>query len=331
MTFIKLSTKPSNSLYDSSPTLVEEPLFKAQKQTLILKKEKSTKNPSSENYPNPSIYDQFLTDLTNFSVKVGKGLPLNVFNTVNSRNLIYIGKNPSVKINLPGSLAISNSAELSGIILDANTLDINTDTGLCGKCDDAFYAVFFEYIRAAVITNQKLIAKDTKLDGMLQKLLTNIYLKALGSNVTLNDKQKIFLQYTISYFYYRFMKNEHHEIALSNSLSFVDSKIDSEAKFILRTFEKYTRMKDIFKAFVDFKIISESPAITIMKIVKKYNLFTFYCLTTSLDYLISLCIVSIYPTSFFESFGLVATFQTELEKYIATQYFPKVKYKLDAI
>lgn len=318
MDFIKPHINTKNSLYNSTSLLSDEPLFKMQKQMMVLSKNSKSK----------SIYEQFLADLIKFSLKITSPDAKNIFDIMMSRNLIYLGKLTALKCDLPGSIVVTDASELAGIVLDMNTLDINSKTGITSKCDLAFYSIYFECIRAAVVTNQHLIKQDVKLDNLVQKILVNIFLKLLGANVILNEKQKTFLNYCVSYFYYRFMKNLHHEMAISQSLNFVDSNLESESKYIMKNFDKYERMKDIFKALIDFKITNESPPVLIMKTITKFNMFTFYCLTTSLDYLVAMAVLTMYPTSFFESVGLNTTLQNQLENHINTTYFPKIKFNM---
>lgn len=322
MEFIQNFAKETNQLYKSSMTIAEEPLFKLHKQMHLLLK--------NSNSINSEIYKQFLSDLDIFSSKENSSLPLKIYNELKSRNLIYLGKCSATKnYNIPGAAVITPNKELAGIILDMNTMEVN-DKGISSKCDLAFYSLYFEYVRAAIVINEAIISKDEELDSMLTYYLQRIFLKFLGTSLNLNEKQKSFLIYCINYFYYRFMKNQHHEIALSNSLDSINEKdFMMEAKFILKTFEKYEKMKDIFKGFIDFKITSEAPAVAIMKFVSKYNMFTFYCLTTSLDYLSAMLVLSMYPTSLFPPLGLKLSPQYNLEQYLAKHYFNKVKYNLN--
>ena len=318
MDFIKLSNLSNNySLFPSSNNITEEPLFKIQHSYLVM----LPTNPAAK-----EIYKQFLTDLNNYSLKAAQGLPLDVYQKISSRNIIYLGKNgTNSHINIPGMSLLDNKNSLAGIILDMNTLEIDSHTGISSKCDLAFYAIYFEFIRNIITSNQKIINTDSKLDLLTIKALYLLYLKILGSQITLNEKQKLFLQYDIAYFYFRFMKNNPHPLALSNALSLNDNYRD-EAKFILKTFDKYEKMKDVFKSFIDFKITTESPSVFIIKTINKFNMFTFYCFTTSLDYLISMIVLSSYPTSFFPNLNINNQSQRDIENHLVENYFNKVKY-----
>lgn len=318
MNFVNISKlNTNNSLFPSSNNITDEPLFKIQHSYLVL---------LPTNAAAKEIYNQFLTDLHNYSVKAAQGFPLDIYKNVSSRNIIFLGKNGyNSHIDIPGMSLLNNKNALAGIILDMNTLEIDSHTGISSKCDLAFYALYFEYIRNAITSNQVLVNKDSKLDLLVIKALYLLYLKILGSQITLNEKQKIFLQSDIAYFYFRFMKNNPHPLAMSNALSFNPESRD-EVKFVLKTFEKYDKMKDIFKSFIDFKISMESPSVFIIKTINKFNMFTFYCFTTSLDYLISMIILSSYPTPFFPNLNINNQIQHEIENYLAEAYFSKIKY-----
>lgn len=305
------------TFYKSSPLIVDEPLFKARQHLFILRKNNNPKN--------QSIYDTFLNDLNNYVTKEPSGLVKNVFNMLFSRNLIYLGEIGNVKsFNIPGGILLTPSNELAAIIIDMNTHEIGLD-GVTSKCDLIFYSIFFEFIRAAIVCNAKTVAQDKELDQLILNLLNFIFLKIIGATVTLSVKQKSFLAYDIAYFYYRFMKNQHHEVALDHALAINDEYM-AEAKFVLKTFDKYERMKDIFKTFVDFKILNDAPPVMIMKLINKYNMFTFYCLTTSLDCLCAMLVTSQYVTDLFPSFGINSSLQKQLEQYVFNQYGKKVKF-----
>ena len=212
MDFIKLSnlTKKKTNLYPSSNLITDEPLFKTYNSYLVMLPTNATAK---------EIYNQFLTDLANYSSKAAEGIPLDIYHQVSNRNIIFLGKNSSnIRADIPGMSVLNNKNELAGIILDMNTLQIDSQTGITSNCDLAFYSIYFEFIRNAITSNQKLINTDSKLDMLVIKALTLLYLKILGSQVTLNEKQKVFLIYDIAYFYFRFMKNQEHPIALSNAL-----------------------------------------------------------------------------------------------------------------
>lgn len=314
-----LSTVKYN-LFPSSNNITEEPLFKIHTSYLVMLPNTNTAK---------TIYNQFLTDLDKYSQKVSKNIPYNIYHEISKRNLIYLGKNSTNNnVNIPGMSILNSKKNLAGIILDMNTLGIDSTTGICTNLDLAFYSIYFEFIRNIITSNQILVNKDSKLDLLVIKILFILFLKILGSSITLNDKQKIFLSYDIAYFYFRFMKNQDHTLAISNALT-TNDELHDETKFVLKTFEKYERMKDIFKSFIDFKIITESPAVMIIKTINKFNMFTFYCLTTSLDYLISMIVLSLYPTSFFTTLGVNNELQHELEKYLVNNYFNRISYDVN--
>lgn len=321
-------TKISNissapTFYKSNDLVADQPLFNLTKNIFYVRKNQNSKN--------QTVYSQFLNDLQNYSLKQPESYPKEAFNSLNSRDLIYLGKYTDTKsYSIPGGIILTPNNELAAIVLDMNTHKINSKTGITSHCDLAFYSIYFEYIRSSIICNSSHVSKDEELDLLLLKLLINLYLKILGVNITLNDKQKAFLYFDLGYFYYRFMKNQFHKVALSNAMSLQDSKYKAEAKYIIDSFnDKYTKMKDIFKSFIDFNILFENPAVVIMKTINKYNLFTFYCLTGSLDYLIGMIILARYSTELFPNLSINTSNQSQLESYIYNNYCKKLKYNVN--
>ena len=311
------------TFFKSNKQIADEPLFKLQKSIFLLKK--------NSNPENIQLYNTFLSNFENYVNKQSDTLIKHAYINLNSRNIIYLGKySNSVSYKLPGGIILTPNKELAAVILDMNTCEINSKTGNTNKYDISYNSLYFEFIRASIICNERKVLKDIELDNYVIKLLNSYYLRILGNNITLNDKQRYFLTYDVAYFYYRFMKNVHPKLAITYALEFFDSPVKDEAKYILLDFEdKYTKMKDIFSSFIDFKIINIAPAVLIMKTINKYNIFTFYCSTTTLDYLIAMLIVSQYSNSFISELSLSASSQYNLEKYIYSEYSKHIKYDIN--
>lgn len=317
------NTSDVPGFFKSNKYISDEPLFKIQKNIFLLKK--------NSNPENIQVYNTFLSNFEKYVNKQSDNLIKQAYDNLNSRNIIYLGKySNSVSYKLPGGIVLTPKKHLAAIVLDMTTCEIDSKTGNTNKYDSAYISLYFEFIRASIICNEKKVLKDIELDNKVIKLLNSFYLRILGNNITLNDKQRYFLTYDVAYFYYRFMKNIHPKLAITYALEFFESPVKDEAKYILSDFEdKYVRMKDIFSSFIDFKIINIAPAVLIMKTINKYNIFTFYCATTSLDYLIAMLIVSQYSNKFISELSLSATSQHNLETYIYSEYCKYLKYDVN--
>ena len=209
-------------------------------------------------------------------------------------------------------------------------MGINTLTGETSNIDQCFFASYFQFIRSAVIINKKEIIKDSELHKMISKYLSLLCLKFIGNNVSLNDKQKLYLDIVCSYFYYRFMLVKHHDQAKEICLTDYDKNTKSEIEHLMLRLSKYTNMKDIFKGLIDFNIIVESPNLLVMKALNKFKSFGFYSFTSTLDYLISYVIVSKYPVDFCSN-GLVnQSLQDQVEKNMG-KYFKEVTFDVNCL
>ena len=110
-------------------------------------------------------------------------------------------------------------------------MGVDTDTGLTSNIDSCYYASYFEFIRAAVITHEKEIIKDEKVHKFACQYLMLLLMRLVGSGVNLTDKQKLFLNSIIVYFYYRFMLMENHHKAREMVLKDLNPDMKKEVDF----------------------------------------------------------------------------------------------------
>lgn len=275
------------------------------------------------------VYSRLLDDLKIYSDKTSGTTAKHYVDSVLSRNIILIGRLSNQKNSLVGSF-IENKGKLAAIILDANELEIDTFDGSTSNIDKCFYTTYFQFIRASVVINQDRIVKDSALHKLACEYLNLLYLKFLGNNVHLNDKQKIYLQFLVAYFYFRFMLGKKHEEAREFSTQGFDKQIRTEVDFLIKRLSKYQHNKDIFSAFVDFNIINDNPSTLIMKALSKYKIFPFYAFSSTLDYLIALIIVSKYPADFCTTAFINNNISNQIEKEME-KYFKSIKYDITAM
>jgi hypothetical protein len=185
-------------------------------------------------------------------------------------------------------------------------------------------------VRASVIINERQIIKDEEVHKLVCRYMTFLILRLLGSSVLLNDKQKAFLEVIVKYFYIRFMLQYHHSMARETALMSIDDEYKDEADSLMPTLKRYTSMKDIFKAMVDYQIVNDSPSLLIVKALNKFKPLVFYSLISSLDYIVALAVTSQYPADFLSGALINNDVQKKLEKKI-DKYIRMIKFDVNAM
>lgn len=297
------------------------PLFDAERDILVL---------GSTHSSAQLVYTRLHTDLAAYGLKIPNSLAKTCVDYLITRKLIFLGVTKSGhKSGVLGTILL-NKNKLAGIVLESGELNIDTRTGESSAIDRSFYASYFEYIRATCILNETKIIKDSNIHHIVCKYLSLIFLKAIGSGVNFTEKQKIFLEVLVNYFYLRFMLRQNHNKIKEIITGPLSKELQSEIVFLLPRLEKYKTMKDIFKAFIDFNISHEPPTAIIMKLLNKYKIFTFSCFVGSLDYLISLIITSLYPVDFLEGALINKDLQGQLESHLS-KYLTTINFDTSAV
>ncbi len=295
-------------------------IFKEEKNILILSKNKTKTK---------LVYDQFLHDLSSYNMKMSEDPCKSAVNILLNRKLIFLGRNSFKNSqDIIGTIIVKNN-KLCGVVLDVVESEIDISTGLTSSIDQSYYNIYFEFIRSVIICFQKEILKDNNINKLICKYLTNLNLKLIGSEHNLNEKQKLFLEYLIIYFVQRFMFMKDHHLSkeyVANQIK--DTKLKKEIEYNLEFIKRYSDMKDIFKAMVDFNVINSSPKVLILKCLTKFKKFKFYALTSSIDYLISLIIISKYPHNFWASVAINSNISSLLEN-IIKEYYSKMKFDIN--
>jgi hypothetical protein len=275
------------------------------------------------------IYKTLYDSLSTYLIKIPSSPAKLAVKKLLDRNLIYIGRSLSAsgKNGIIGRHICTSDYRLAGTVIDIVELDIDPSTGETIHIDQVFYAAYYQFIKAAVFINFKKIKDDKKLHSYLIKYLNYIIIRIIGSNTSLTNKQKINLEILSAYFCYRFYLNFNHIQSRNNSIESISDKslVDNSINILIDRLEKYEFMKDIFKALIDFGIISESPASLIMKSLMFFKLTGFYSITTTIDYFIATCILSIYPVSFLQNTLVSKDLQSKIED-IITPLINSVKF-----
>ena len=93
----------------------------------------------------------------------------------------------------------------------------------------------------------------------------------------------------------------------------------------------YTSLKEFPKMLIDAKVITESPNIMIMSLLKMLKPMGFYCLVGPLDYFISLVVITKYPVEFIGSKAPTNDKIQNAVEEIMSKYIDKIKYDLTAV
>jgi hypothetical protein len=99
--------------------------------------------------------------------------------------------------------ALDDQNRLFGIILDTVSLGINMETGDTLNIDNCIYATYFGMIRAAVVTQEKLVKEDEEFNQKMSNYLYLLFLKAIGADQFLSRVKQMMLQIACTFLYYK--------------------------------------------------------------------------------------------------------------------------------
>jgi len=262
-------------------------------------------------------YDHFYQSIGTFIEKVPNAPARNAVSKLYERRIIFLGRDVTIpaKTGIIGSYLI-NKTKFAGVILDTVELEIDAESGETSNIDSCFYASYFEFLRAASAIHSARIKEDRRFHEYLIKYLFYIYLRLIGVNVNLNTKQKDLLNILCSYFFYRFLVGIQHQLAKETVYKTIPKDFQKEVDSLVSRLEKYTGMRDIFKGLVDFRLTSESPPALMIKALSRFKPTVFYALTSSLDYLISVAVVSKYPMGILRNVAVSNELQSSIEEFM---------------
>lgn len=317
--------------YKKIPNSIRPKLIRPQDKNLpILNLEKKlTLRANINDEANKILYDTFYNALELYINKVPNSSAKAAVQKLCDRKLIFIGRSISPGKNGLLGIWTGNNDKLAGVILDIIELEISPINGETDNIDSCFYAIYFNFIRAAVSLNMRDIRNDKKLHDLINKYIYYLCLRLIGMNVNLNNKQKDFLKILSSYFFFRFLLNLVPKLAQENAFKGIDKEVIKEVTPLMSRLDKYDSMKDIFKALIDFGFTTESPTSLMVKALSKLKLTAFYSFTSTLDYVIALAIVSKYPMPVLSNAMISNDLQTQIEK-IIFKYISRVQFDTKA-
>lgn len=267
-----------------------------------------------------AIYKTFYDNLSTYLMKISSSPAKLAVKKLIDRNIIFIGRNISSggKNGIIGRTVRTSNNKLAGVVVDIIEADIDPTTGETIHIDQVFYIIYYQFIRSAVLINFNKVKDDKRIHSYLIKYLNYIIIRIIGTNVSLTNKQKLNLEILASYFFYRFLLNLNHIQSRDSSIDNITDKslLDDSINILINRLEKYEFMKDIFKGLIDFGIVSENPSSLIMKSLMYFKLTGFHGITTTLDYLIATCILSMYPVSFLHNTLISKDLQVKVEDLI---------------
>ena len=280
-----------------------------------------------------ALYDTFNNDFNIYLQKLPAGPVKSNVSKAFNRSLIYLAV---AKIKLDNAFSkivlVDNDTKLSQILLSTQQLNIDPLTGKTKTIDECVYATYFSLIRAAIITNKKDVRQDVDLHKLLSTYLYLLFLKAIGSDKIYSEKQKVFIRILSVYLFYKYYLKEKHDLIISimrrEYSQFINKDFLEEFLPTLEELKFYDSIKDLPKMLIDAKILNVHPNTITIQLLKLLNPMGFYCLIGSLDYIISLVVLSKYPVEFFSKGALVnEKIQSAVEE-IVVKYLDKLTYEI---
>lgn len=281
------------------------------------------------------IYDTFQQDINSYLTKMPDNVvKQNVRNLLN-KNLIYLGVAKIKPDNVIVRSLITTSDKFAGIVLDSQQLGVDPTTGSADAIDECIYASYFGLVRSVVLINKSEIRQNKDLHKLMSTYLYLLFLKVIGSDKLYSEKQKAMVHALSVYIYYKHYLKERHAYILTilqrDYESFIGKEFIEEFLPVLEKMKDYTSLKEFPKMLIDAKVITESPNIMIMSLLKMLKPMGFYCLVGPLDYFISLVVITKYPVEFI---GTKAPTNDKIQnavEEIMSKYIDKIKYDLTAV
>lgn len=295
------------------------PAFVGEKRILVI-----------ERVSNQEIYNTFYKNLNTYMLKIPASPAKQAVSMLINKKLILLGKDIDASKNgIIGTVFISHDA-LAGVVLEVADLEINPETGETSNIDQCFYAIYFEFIRTAVLINRDKIRSNTEIHKLCIQFLTYLMLRLLGRGIQLSTKQRNVFEIVVKYFFYRYEMSETHPLSVDKALKQTSKELAQELLPLFESIKKTTKFRDIFTVLMDFKITQQSPNSLIILSLKKLKAAGFFSVFTSLDYLIAFIIILNYPIDFVGAEIINTSIQIKLEN-IMQKYIKRVKFDVKAI
>ncbi len=285
---------------------------------------------------NQEVYKRFYEDFGLFLKKLPSGKVNKYVSDIYNKKLIYVGftKNNKAKEISSRVLLNPDNKKLTAIVLNSDNLDIDLKTGETFNIDDCIYAAYLGLIRAAIILNT-----DIKSNKELHQLLTTymylIFIKVIGKNTFVTQRQKDFLRLSCVYIYYIYFFNEKHSYAVSilkrEYKDIVEKDIFEDFIKQIELNKGYTTIKDIPKLLIDLKIIFVDPKQIYMSMIRSLKPIGFYTFIGPLDYFISSLILTKYPSELFSKYNLTNPKLHDSIEELTEKYIKKIKFEVNGL
>ena len=307
--------------------------------TILTTKEKSLsiykKQPS-----NQKIYNQFNEQFSLYLNKFPNNTLKKIVTEIYNKDLIYLSI-PNSSQDLVYSRLFIEDNKLYAICLNCNLLKIqlivdkpNISVEI-DDIDELIFAVYFSFIRACVILNESLIIKDINLHKMLITYLFMQIVKTINPKNIYNEKQKDIIYLATIYMFAKSYLGFQHAKVLSYIQTnyvkegIVKETIYNEMKELLELGSKYTSFIELGKLLVDLRVYSDNISKFTISLLKIFGNIGFFGLNGGIDYLISMIVISHYPTKLFESsVNLNNKIHEYLDTYMIETYSNKVQYNV---
>lgn len=250
---------------------------------------------------NLKAYEIFDKDFSAYLEKLPQTPMKRTVGSLFNKQMVFYGTAKSTDITTLSRVLITKNEKLAGIVLNAYSLDISVSKGETPQIDEAIYATYSGLIRAGIIINKQEVRKDYELHKLISSYIFLLFLKILGRYLSITPQQKLFLHVICVYLFYKqFMEEKHVSIIKIIQKQYVGDIID---KTIYETFEDnleklmpFTSFKDFPRVVQDLNLATVNAQQVLMLMIKSIDKQGFYSLIGSLDSLVSIILLSKYPT-----------------------------------
>jgi hypothetical protein len=273
---------------------------------------------------NKLFYDSFFNKLSECISKFNNSIIKKLVLDLYSRRKILLGVSDTDKvdpifsrlfIDIPSISLYGVSIDLYRFNFDINKMindkkvAIDYSTNFINKLsnkdmNNIIYILYYSLIRASILLNHKSIFSNTKLHINLINYFKFLTIKSIGNRILISEQQKKLVHFACAYLYFKQFLNYKHIQAISAVRTILSDILEkdfiSENSNIINIISKYDDIKDMGKILIDLKVININPNQVIMNMYKVLTPVGFFGLSSTLDILITMCILSKYPTDLYD-------------------------------
>ena len=279
-----------------------------------------------QNNGNKLIYSKLYTDLRTYLSKISNPNIVKYCTNLLNKNIVFVGRDVSNSTtNIYGAFSL-DSNKLGIITLDSVELGINPSTGESSSINDILYMMYFLLVRSVVAIN----FIEIKNNPVIITHVKSYYIKLIKKKLNLNNlsgENQAILTFLVSYFFNKFILSNVGAYRLS--LKEIPEKYHYiiEAKIATKriVLDKYSDFRKLFTALYDFDIITDSPNKILSKMIISLKLINFIYLTSTLESIIGMMVISQYPTTLTEMCFVTEADQIPVEKELF-QYLNRLEY-----